>query len=160
MLIIRYRRCRALIEGKRRFPSEESFWFSWKWIIWPPSVFWADPRFCFLFLQSFVDRLSSEWWNIRSDRSQKRRTGRVGSGRVKVKTTCSDPELPGPLYDSSLLYVYNDWPGLLYSVPGFDRSFLLSAVIRGIWTIVCRRPFSLLNTCSGLIFMIEVDFSV
>lgn len=40
--------------------------------------------------------------------AKKRRTGRVGSGRVKVKTTCSDPELPGPLYDSSLVYVYND----------------------------------------------------
>lgn len=109
----------------------------------PPVCFEQTQDFVFFFLQSFVDRLSSEWWNIRSDRSQKRRTGRGGSGKVKVKTTCSDPELPGPLYDSSLLYVYNDWPGLLYSVPGIDRSFLLSAVIRGIWTIVCRRPFAL-----------------
>lgn len=122
----------------------------------PPVCFEQTQDLVFFFLQSFVDRLSSEWWNIHSDRSQKRRTGRGGSGRVKVKTlncrvlSMTRPSCTCIMIDRVFCIRCQVLIDLSYSPPWLE-------VFEPLFVVV-RLPSK--NTCSGLIFMIEVDFSV
>lgn len=113
--------------------------------------------FFFVFLQSRVYRLSSEWWNKWWDGSQTHRAASVGNRRVKVfgSFSCRVLSMTRPSWTCTIIdrvfcircQVLID---LSYSPPWLEVFELLLRVV--------RLPSE--NTCSGLIFMIEVDFSV
>lgn len=160
MLIIGYRFCRTLIEGKRRFSIWGIFLVLLEMDHLTSQCVWSRPEFFFLFfvfLQSRVDRLSSEWWNKWWDGSQTHRAASVGNRRVKVfgSFSCRVLSMTRPSWTCTIIdrvfcircQVLID---LSYSPPWLEVFELLLRVV--------RLPSE--NTCSGLIFMIEVDFSV
>lgn len=102
----------------------------------------------FVFLQSRVDRLSSEWWNKWWDGSQTHRAASVGNRRVKVfgSFSCRVLSMTRPSWTCTIIdrvfcircQVLID---LSYSPPWLEVFELLLRVV--------RLPSE--NTCSGLI---------